>query len=885
MKIEDIREHLRFEVEDDQEGLPNLVQNPSGELGTWAWESPVPGSFMYTGTSAGLPTISYKHAPSAIAGYFTTELMAVDAGKYVAARVDITNITAGHRIKLRPVFYNSSKTLISSGTQTNGFTTGSGQYLLPPALAPAGTAYVRLRADIYRMAGPTDTPLTPNANCFVDLKNVMVTWANTSGAISTVKTNLIPNPSVELDTATWITMGAPLGLAVGAYSGTYCLSMAGSWGNVGFYTQVPISGGKDYTFSTYLRQSTGASAGQLYLRWFTSTNTQISTKIVNINTNSTWTRFSATATAPSNATSVWVMYYTAAVTSAATYYADAMMLEEGTTPSTYFDGSKSSTAQKVYGWSGTPHASASTESSTDFAFVEPAEFRNILGSSSHLEIDTAEFSPGLGGFTLYDAALSPADADALIRPNKRVRIRVRNSFTESGLKAAEFYTLYEGRIGSPTVDYDPLKKDKGVKITIPTTNNYSVLAEQGENSVVANIADLAYTLEGKGVPWNINGSGNQVTSASVVAYNENAKMTDQIIVTRDTNLAKVWIDRNNVLQAHTGWNPPVLTAFYDSSPEIEADPVHNIAPQADGLKIDWDAADCINNVVIKWLRYDVGAARTTEVNWPSDGSGYADVASQKKWGVRTKEFKICGLPLNENNSYISSYANSILAANAQPKVRIRSLTWAVTKEEHLYTVLANDLYSNVYVSFALPDGQSVEGNHQITGIKHTISADKDKKFRWLVTYTFADTGSVATPVSTESPPFQGVGVAPGVWQNYTPSIVNMTGSVQRSRWMRVGNTITYQFRIYITSGSGSTAAISVPVPMSSTYYSIANIWGEHLGEVTILNNSTGYISSGHAYTLGHSGMIIFRPHDNSIEWPGSSLIGAYVQGYVIYEAA
>ncbi|MBB3044804.1 hypothetical protein FHU40_004641 [Nocardioides soli] len=570
------------------------------------------------------------------------------------------------------------------------------------------------------------------------------------------------------------------------------------------------------------------------------------------------------------------MYYTAAVTSAATYYADAMMLEEGTTPSTYFDGSKSSTAQKVYGWSGTPHASASTESSTDFAYVEPVQWQNILGPTSEIQISRKELDVGLLTATLHDALLDPAVANSVVKPGRRMRVMALAPVSDAnqGITAGNWYSIYTGKITKGLSEYNP---PKGVEVTISASDNVKSLAEQMESSSVANAADLAYTLEGKGVPWNINGSGNQISSASVVAYNANASMLDQISLTRDTTLAKAWVDRNGVLQFRTAWNPTPRINFYDDDPRIASDPAHYLSWS--DAPTTYDTDDCINSVTVKWLRYNVGTNQTTEISYGPYEDSAAIAASNNT--VYSKEFKICGSPSNEDSAWIkTNFADPVLAANATPVRKVRSLTYPVKQEEHMLSAIANDLYSNVYLRFKVTGTDTIASNHQITGLEHTITAKG-----WNVSYTFADTGSVAAPVFIPSPPFQGVGVAPGVWQNYTPSIVNMTGSVQRSRWMRVGNTITYQFRIYVTGGAGSTAAITVPVPVSNTYYAFENIFGEHIGEVTILNNSTGYISSGHAYTLGHSGMIIFRPRDNSIEWPGSSLIGAYVQGYVIYEAA
>lgn len=124
----------------------------------------------------------------------------------------------------------------------------------------------------------------------------------------------------------------------------------------------------------------------------------------------------------------------------------------------------------------------------------------------------------------------------------------------------------------------------------------------------------------------------------------------------------------------------------------------------------------------------------------------------------------------------------------------------------------------------------------------------------------------------------------GIWTDHATVATNMTIEIQRSRWTVLNKLVIWQFRVWVTAGS-STAALSLPTGISPTYYPFLNIWGEHIGECSVLNNSTGFVSSGHVYNYGNSGLVLFRPHDSGIEWPGSSLVGAYLQGQVTYEPA
>lgn len=903
--------NLRLEIETTPPGLPNLVQNPSGDLGSWGWVTPVANTLMQE--AAGNPNYLVFTTVNSQAAYVTTEFLPVAASRYVASRFTTGGITTGHNVKARFEFYNSSKTLLSSSTQTGALGELTTHYV-PSVQAPANTSYVKLRLDFYNGTG------NPSAMTSFFVREVMVTHAATSAGLGSSRTNLITNPSFETNTTGWTSAwwGSISRVTTQAYVGSASVSLTNNYSSstqVNFYSDyIPVSGGGSYNFSFYSKAATTARDVFAFVEWFNSSQTSIGSGGGSSVANNTsgWTRASAQVTAPSDAAYGRVKAYVGVSTKLGDpavgeqHYFDAFLLEQTNawTPGSYFDGS-STASGKTYAWTGTAHASSSTETTagTSYDYAEPVYWQNILGPSHEITIGRKELDVGLMNVSINDALLDPA-LSSTIRPGKKIRLQ--------SLINSKWEDVFNGKVTDAHVSYD---KDKDIGGKVHTTISLAAvdaiahLANQGESRGIASITDLPYVLEGKGVPWDVNGSGNQVTSATVVSYNENASVLDQIAVTRDTARGYAWVDNRGVLKArdsgqmpsttqavfadgptavtsgsddsfeagingfYDGWNSasdgsqwytsltrsteqkhsgtysmkgvvgtsmystkiysdgylaypgtwsgstpwPVEggkfyevsmwvrtnMAVFDSTFEfnfidangkykswggdydvsIPADTWTKITArgqahpsavwaglelylypgsvtglvfyidditftEATGLSsytdinVDFDLDRCINQVMVNWLRYDIGAGTTTEIPY----GPYEDANSIATWGARSATFTIHGA--TESAADIQTYATNVLNANKTPSVKANSLVMPVRNADEMAKAATIDLYDRVEVWF----GDKVKGMwYRITGISHTITPEK-----WSVTYDFSGTSSVAMPTWTPSPPFAGV---------------------------------------------------------------------------------------------------------------------------------
>lgn len=783
--------NLRLEVEVPGTGLPNLVQNPSGELGAWGYITPVASTAL---TSDGT-RLTFSTTVSQAAN-LTTELLPVAATKYVAARVDLLALTTGHNVKVRYEWYDATKTLISSSAQTGALSALGTTHYPGTYQAPAGTAYVKLRFDLY--SGTTN----PAAGASFAFNRLMVTWQDT-GTVSTTRTNLIPNPSLETTATGWSILrayappGGSGGMTVArstaqAYAGAASLAVTATSGNTGKVgasaALVPVTGGKAYTISVYARPSTTARRVRVTLQWEKASGVRISDSISGWTNEvaGTWTRRSLAATAPSTAAQV-VVNVEFEVSSGdpfphgEVHYIDAVLLEQSATANPYFDGSTVK-AGFTYAWTGTGHGSTSTETTTGstFDFSEPNDWRDILGPTHQIKISRRGLDVGLLSATILDPLLDPSVEDDL-RPGKKVRVRA--------LAGTKWESLFEGRVSGAEVSYVPR-----TRIQLNASDNVAQVANQSESRGVASIANLAWLMEGRGVPWNVNGSGNQAASAAtVVAKNDNASLLDQIAITRDSALGFAWVSRNNVLCAYDKTSMPATSvATLDET-------------TYSGLDVSFNTEQCINEVLVKYLRYNAKKGETTEVPY----GPYRDATSVATWGPRRAEFSIQGG--TESASAMQAYANSILAANAIPKVRVNSVRVPIRSAADITTSKALlDLYDLVTV---VNTKAATNEASRITGIEHSITPGK-----WLLDLTFAVEGSVAAPTLTPSPPVQ-----PAQATSATAGVVTPASgySVNVQDFYREGRVVHCNLSIQRT---GANVALTTPDYANQTLGTLAAGW-------------------------------------------------------------
>lgn len=189
---------------------------------------------------------------------------------------------------------------------------------------------------------------------------------------TTTRTNLVTNPSFEVDLSTWSTSGTVARTTAQFYSGVASASLtyAGS-GTVLIQqsTRSTVTAGLTYTASFYLKQSVDAGSVICNFMWYNAAGSVIldDTHQTN-NPNTAWQRFSQTRTAPANATSCsFRIYQTAGEGGGAVAtvdYVDAVLVEQTSSALPYFDGTYADTYMGYtlteQGWNGTADASTST---------------------------------------------------------------------------------------------------------------------------------------------------------------------------------------------------------------------------------------------------------------------------------------------------------------------------------------------------------------------------------------------------------------------------------------------------------------------------------------------------------------------------------------------
>lgn len=211
----------------------------------------------------------------------------------------------------------------------------------------------------------------------VDSRNREMSWplylSSTGGPV----TNLVTNPSFEVDTAGW-ELVASAGLASGP-----TMTVSTAWASAGSRScrvqftnandtvsrrvdlqtprtasNIPVTAGVSYSARAAVNVLDAASLGTgLALFWIDSASAVISGSYGAVSTATGVQGVTVTGVAPAGATGVAVLFITEtnAANDVVDFYADAVMIAEGTTIPDYDDGDTPG-----WDWSGTPHASTSS---------------------------------------------------------------------------------------------------------------------------------------------------------------------------------------------------------------------------------------------------------------------------------------------------------------------------------------------------------------------------------------------------------------------------------------------------------------------------------------------------------------------------------------------
>lgn len=352
--------------------------------------------------------------------------------------------------------------------------------------------------------------------------------------------------------------------------------------------------------------------------------------------------------------------------------------------------------------------------------VEP-DWVDILSPASSVTIVRNELDLGTLNASIRDSNLDPAQA-TVIRKGKAVRA---SALTGSSV----WENLFTGKVINADVTYDLREPDasKRARIELQAADAASGLASTPRPDGVATIAELPFVLAGAGIPWNVNGSTNIFgTSAVVEARSDTASALDQVALTRDTALGYAWVSRNGVLNA---WDNDQISTTVVTT--LDEDDYSDL-----GAGYEFD--DLINDVSVIVRSIDPDTGETVETKY----GPFVDEVSQREWGKAHKDFTVLGSGWTETTA--ETYADTILAANAVPRVRITGVTLPVTQVAHIASSRALlDLYDRVT---AVNADNGLSQTLRVSHIEHTITPSG-----WLMRLSFGETGSVASPTLAPAP--------------------------------------------------------------------------------------------------------------------------------------
>ena len=364
-------------------------------------------------------------------------------------------------------------------------------------------------------------------------------------------------------------------------------------------------------------------------------------------------------------------------------------------------------------------AATSAELPAPLPALEPAPYTDVLGPTHDIKITREELNVGTLTATINDSDLDPATS-TLVRPGRRTRVLL---IDEEG---AVPEPLFVGRILTAQVSYNLLYpvQAKRARIALTAVDNVSPLSAAKRAEGVAEVDELPFVIEGAGVPWNVNGSGNQVQTAEVTAVNDNATALDQVAITRDTTRGYAWVSRRGILNV---WDRDLL-------PATVVDTLDDTVYNGDTFEIGYDLAGCINSVTVTVTAVNADTLDTEQVTY----GPYTNPESIAEYGLQSADFTVYGLTAAQ----VPAYAQAILDSNATPQVRVNALTIPIDTLEELPRALL-DLYDLVTITNTRA---ALSQDSRITSLEHTITPEK-----WLVRFGFAPTGAVAPPTTTPTP--------------------------------------------------------------------------------------------------------------------------------------
>ena len=415
--------------------LTNMVANPSGALGGWGWVTPVPGSTLIGFLNAGQRTLGYtapggvasylytENMPVTAGQFVAASWTMIDAELYYRASIEWLN-AAGTVLSAatQTGYLQESANAQSYGPFQAPASTAYcrlrfDQYLNTSGAAPTAgyDLWFRMvtvaKAAAAAALGTTYTNLVPNPSFETDTSS----WTP-SGSVSlvrdsvqhqdgvgslhvvntntVVRTNLLTNPSVETNLTGWVadtTVSTLTRSTTGGTHGTATMRVAGGAGagnpiSTLLSTQsIPITTGQLIRVRADVNIGTTWDPGvQVYLavRWYDSATHLMEDVFYGVDylgkpTRSVWHTMDGTIKAKAGATHCRVAVYlfnSTATTASDVFVVDSVMVEkvpDSSLTGGYIDGTLPVAGLVSYAWTGTAHASASTETTKLVSTANP----------------------------------------------------------------------------------------------------------------------------------------------------------------------------------------------------------------------------------------------------------------------------------------------------------------------------------------------------------------------------------------------------------------------------------------------------------------------------------------------------------------------------------
>lgn len=404
----------------------NLVTNPSFETNTTGWSAFAPATLSRVTTDFFIGSAALQVATAGLNAGATAGVLSLSPSTAYTFSVYVKG-EIGKTVYLELLEQDSAGAEIGRNATAHISMTGAWQRLTVSRNFSTGVrADVRVRngAGSANHTFQIDAVMLEASSVAGDFFDGSTTdalgwdyaWSGTANAsistaacaATTVRTNLITNPSFEANTTGWTANGATATrVTTEAVRGTASAQVAVTsvYGNI-FSDKFPITASATYTASGYIKAAAGVTV-EFRLFEYDSSNASIGTNtFVAVNGNGAWQRVSVTRTMLSNGATAAIRI--AGTAAGVTFYADGVLLELGSTVGDFFDGSFSPAGDFSYAWTGTANASTSIQRGATVAswagngISTQSRSEKYVGSASIQTVATAT------GYTYFRSNISPS---------------------------------------------------------------------------------------------------------------------------------------------------------------------------------------------------------------------------------------------------------------------------------------------------------------------------------------------------------------------------------------------------------------------------------------------------------------------------------------------